>query len=139
MDSCIFCNIINGKIPSYKVYEDDHVLAFLDITQVTKGHTLVIPKAHVADIFEMSSELAAKVFEVIPRLANHINDAFHPIGLNIVNNNKEPLQSVFHYHLHLIPRYDNDGFGLSFKSTSPSQALLEDTWRQLHKQTNPFT
>jgi histidine triad (HIT) family protein len=125
MDSCIFCKIVNGTIPSYKVYEDDQVLAFLDITQVTKGHTLIIPKTHVEDVFSLSDELASTIFRQVPKIANKLNATFHPIGLNIVNNNKEPLQSVFHYHIHLIPRYENDGFTLSFHSTSPTQEELK--------------
>jgi Diadenosine tetraphosphate (Ap4A) hydrolase and other HIT family hydrolases len=127
MESCIFCKIVNGTIPSYTVYEDDQVLAFLDITQVTKGHTLIIPKQHVEDVFSLSDELASTIFRQVPAIANKLNATFHPIGLNIINNNKEPLQSVFHYHIHLIPRYENDGFTLSFHSTSPSQEELKST------------
>lgn len=127
MDSCIFCNIVNGTIPSYKVYEDEQVLAFLDITQVTKGHTLIIPKQHVEDVFELSAELASTIFRHVPMIANKLNTTFQPIGLNIINNNKAPLQSVFHYHVHLIPRYENDGFTLSFHSTSPTQEELKTT------------
>ena len=113
---CIFCNILNGDIPSYKVYEDENVLAFLDITQGTKGHTLVIPKHHVANVYELDEETAANVFKVVPKLANALKKAFNPIGLNIVNNNDKPLQSVFHFHIHLIPRYENDGMLLSTKN-----------------------
>lgn len=127
MESCIFCKIVNGTIPSYTVYEDDQVLAFLDITQVTKGHTLIIPKQHVEDVFSLSDELASTIFRQVPAIANKLNATFHPIGLNIINNNKEPLQSVFHYHIHLVPRYENDGFTLSFHSTSPSQEELKST------------
>jgi histidine triad (HIT) family protein len=127
MDSCIFCKIVAGTIPSYKVYEDDQVLAFLDITQVTKGHTLVIPKQHVEDVFALSEDLASTIFRQIPHIANQLNDALHPIGMNIINNNQAPLQSVFHYHIHLIPRYDHDGFTLSFQSTSPSKETLATT------------
>lgn len=110
---CIFCKIIDGEIPSYKVYEDDHVLAFLDITQGTKGHTLVIPKKHSRNIFDVDEESITHVFKVVPKLASALKEAFNPIGLNIVNNNDEPLQSVFHFHVHLIPRYENDGMQLS--------------------------
>lgn len=110
---CIFCKIINGEIPSYKVYEDEHVYAFLDITQCTKGHTLVIPKQHVKNVYELSEELAENIFKVIPKIAKAIKTSFNPIGLNIINNNDKPLQSVFHFHLHLIPRYENDGMELS--------------------------
>ena len=102
---CIFCKIINGDIPSYKIYEDKNVLAFLDITQGTKGHTLVIPKKHVKNVYELDEETASQLFKVVPKIANALKKAFNPIGLNIVNNNEQPLQAVFHYHLHLIPRY----------------------------------
>lgn len=110
---CIFCKIIDGEIPSYKLYEDENVLAFLDITQGTKGHTLVIPKKHVRNVYDLDEETAQNVFKVVPKLANALKKAFNPIGLNIVNNNDKPLQSVFHFHIHLIPRYEDDGMVLS--------------------------
>lgn len=110
---CIFCKIRDGEIPSYKVYEDENVLAFLDITQGTKGHTLIIPKKHVANIYEIDEETATNVFKVVPKIAKALKEAFNPIGLNIINNNDQPLQSVFHFHIHLIPRYENDGMELS--------------------------
>lgn len=117
MENCIFCKIINQEIPSYKVYEDDKVYAFLDISQVTKGHTLVVPKEHVADIFEYEEDLAADVFARIPKIAKAIEKAFPEMeGLNIMNNNKElAYQSVFHSHIHLIPRYSKkDDFSIHF-------------------------
>ena len=110
---CIFCKIINGEIPSYKVYEDNNVLVFLDITQGTKGHTLIIPKTHVKNIYEVTEEIASDVFKTVPLIANALKKAFSPIGLNIINNNDQPLQSVFHFHIHLIPRYEDDGMVLS--------------------------
>jgi histidine triad (HIT) family protein len=117
MENCIFCKINNREIPSYKVYEDDKVYAFLDISQVTPGHTLVIPKVHVTDIFEYDEALAAEVFARVPKIARAIEKAFPNIqGLNIINNNKElAYQSVFHSHIHLIPRYDEtDDFSIHF-------------------------
>lgn len=110
---CIFCKIINNDIPSHKIYEDEDVLAFLDITQGTKGHTLIVPKKHFKNIFDSDEESIGKVFKVVPKLANALNSAFNPIGLNIVNNNDRPLQSVYHFHVHLIPRYEDDGMVLS--------------------------
>jgi len=110
---CIFCKIINNEIPSYKIFEDDNVYAFLDITQGTKGHTLVIPKNHVKNIYELNEETAQNIFRVIPKIARALKEAFNPIGLNIVSNNELPLQSVYHFHIHLIPRYENDGMELS--------------------------
>jgi histidine triad (HIT) family protein len=118
MSDCIFCKIINGDIPAAKVYEDEHVLAFLDISQVTKGHTLVIPKVHTKDIFELTSDTASHVFRVVPKIANAIKQQLAPVGLNLLNNNGEQAgQTVFHYHVHLIPRYGKgDGFGAVWKS-----------------------
>ncbi|MFW5894554.1 MAG: HIT family protein, partial [Bacillota bacterium] len=109
---CIFCKIIEGEIPSYKVYEDEHVYAFLDITQNTKGHTLVVPKNHLKNIYELDEETANHVFTAIPKVANALKKAFNPIGLNVIQNNDRPLQSVFHFHVHLIPRYEDDGITL---------------------------
>ena len=119
MEDCIFCKIISGEIPSAKVYEDDAVYVFLDITQVTPGHTLVIPKKHVRDIFSYDDKLASTLFERIPKIARAIQKAFPECkGLNIIQNNGEvAYQSVFHSHIHLIPRYsNNDGFSMSFKN-----------------------
>lgn len=112
MKDCVFCKIVSGDIPSYKVYEDDHVLAFLDLTQGTKGHTLVIPKHHVKNIYELDQSTATQVFTAVPKVAKALKDAFKPIGLNVVQNNDKPLQSVFHFHVHLLPRYENDGMVL---------------------------
>jgi histidine triad (HIT) family protein len=110
---CIFCKILNEEIPAYKIYEDENVLAFLDITQGTKGHTLVIPKTHVKNIYDLTEEQASNLFKVVPKIANALKKSFNPIGLNIINNNDRPLQSVFHVHIHLIPRYEDDGMSLS--------------------------
>jgi histidine triad (HIT) family protein len=126
MENCIFCKIIDGQIPSHKIYEDDYVYAFLDINPSTKGHTLVIPKKHVIDIYDMDEETAAKTFQAIPKIANAIKKAFNPIGLNIVNNNQKPHQVVFHYHIHLIPRYEDDSFKINFFNMEPTtEELLE--------------
>lgn len=132
---CIFCKILEGEIPSYKVYEDDDVLAFLDITQGTKGHTLVIPKTHVKNVYELSEEQAEKIFKVVPKIARALKEAFNPIGLNIVNNNDKPLQSVFHFHMHLIPRYEDDGMEL--KTVNNYGKFDHDYFNDLvHKITN---
>lgn len=118
MDNCIFCKIIKGDIPSAKVYEDEHVLAFLDISQVTKGHTLVIPKVHKENIYELTPEIAANLYKAVPAIASALKEEFSPIGLNTLNNNGEEAgQSVFHFHLHLLPRYGKgDGFGAVWKT-----------------------
>lgn len=113
MSDCIFCKIINGQLPAAKVFENDDVLAFLDISQVTKGHTLVIPKVHNENIFDMDPKIAGKLFEAVPAISNAINEEFQPLGMNLLNNNGAFAgQAVFHYHLHLIPRYnEKDGYG----------------------------
>ncbi|XJZ28113.1 HIT family protein [Bacillota bacterium Lsc_1132] len=118
MSNCIFCKIVNGEIPAAKVYENEHILAFMDISQVTKGHTLVIPKIHKENLFELTPEMARNLFEAVPAIANALKAEFNPVGLNAVNNNGEQAgQSVFHFHLHLIPRYGKgDGFGAVWKN-----------------------
>lgn len=119
MDDCIFCKIIEGDIPSRKVYEDEDVIAILDISQVTKGHTLVISKEHVRNILDYSDDLAARVFSKVPKIARAVK-AFDSEckGLNVLMNNEEiASQSVFHSHIHLLPRYDeSDGFGLKWET-----------------------
>ena len=111
-EDCIFCKIINGDLPSAKVYEDEHVYAFLDLSQVTKGHTLVIPKTHTKNIYETPPEVARELFARIPVIANAVKETYKPIGMNLLNNNEAPAdQSVFHLHIHIIPRYgDEDGY-----------------------------
>jgi len=128
MENCIFCKIIDQEIPSYKIYEDEKVYAFLDISQATKGHTLVVPKQHVTDIFEYDDTLAADVFAHIPKIARAIEKAFPEMdGLNILNNNKElAYQSVFHSHIHLVPRYSkNDDFSIHFGNHTDQQTPEE--------------
>lgn len=127
MSDCIFCSIIKGDIPCAKVYEDEHVLAFLDISQVTKGHTLVIPKIHKENVYELTPEIASHIFSVVPKIANAIKAEYNPIGLNTLNNNGEHAgQSVFHFHMHLLPRYGKeDGFGAVWK-THTSEYSKED-------------
>ncbi|WP_175615867.1 HIT family protein [Piscibacillus halophilus] len=122
MSDCIFCKIIDGEIPSAKIYEDEHVYAFLDISQVTEGHTLVIPKNHKQDIFELDDETASNLFKAVPKVANAIKSAYQPKGMNLLNNNCSFAdQSVFHYHIHVIPRYDeNDGFKSQWKVSNES-------------------
>ena len=118
MSDCIFCKIVNGDIPSSKIFENEHVMAFLDISQITKGHTLIIPKIHNENIYDLSPEAARNIFEVVPQLANAIKEQFNPVGMNVITNTGEQAgQTVFHYHMHLIPRYGSgDGFGAVWKS-----------------------
>lgn len=128
MSDCLFCKIIDGSIPSTKIYEDDHVYAFTDISPVAKGHTLLIPKHHCQDLFEMPEEVARHLYAVAPKIANAIKAAFQPIGLNTINNNGAAAgQTVFHYHLHFIPRYDEkEGLGLIWQTQKYSPEQLSE-------------
>ncbi|KRN03913.1 HIT family protein [Holzapfeliella floricola] len=116
-NNCIFCKIINNEIPSYTIFENDDVKAFLDISQTTPGHTLVIPKKHRDSLLSFDREDARNVFQYIPEIARAIKASNTDIkGINLLNNNGEvAYQSVFHAHIHLIPRYsEQDDFSIHF-------------------------
>lgn len=121
MTDCIFCKIIAGELPARKVYEDNHVIAILDVSQVTPGHTLVISKDHVRNILEFDDAFASTIFSSIPRIAKAVKNHDSDIkGLNIIMNNEEVAsQTVFHSHIHLLPRYSKkDDFGLKWANNS---------------------
>lgn len=106
---CIFCRIIAGEIPSHKVYEDDATLAFLDINPASHGHALVIPKEHAADLFSLSSDALAATAKTTQTVARLLQRGVRPEGINILQNNGPASgQVVFHYHVHLIPRWSGD-------------------------------
>lgn len=136
-ENCIFCKIVAGDIPASIVYEDDNVIAFADIGQVTKGHTLLIPKDHQPNVYELQEDTASQLFRVVPKIANAIKKEFKPAGLNLVNNNGEAAsQSVFHYHLHFIPRYGaEDGFQPTWQDNSSKYSAedLEQMARGINK------
>lgn len=109
-NDCIFCKIANGEIPSSTIYEDDLFRVILDLSPATKGHALILPKKHMANIFEMDEETAEKVFVLASRIAKAMKEALNCDGFNIVQNNGEIAgQTVFHFHMHIIPRYNDDG------------------------------
>lgn len=135
MSETIFGKILTGEIPSFKVYEDDYVYAFLDISQVTKGHTLLIPKKASANIFETDEETMKHIGAALPKVANAIKRAFNSDGLNIIQNNGEFAdQSVFHIHFHLIPRYENDIDGFDYKWETHEDILDNDAKQQIAEQ-----
>jgi histidine triad (HIT) family protein len=110
MDDCIFCKIVRGELPSFKVYEDEHTLAFLDIHPVHQGHTLIIPKDHAGNIFEISSETWAHVQETVRKVAHAVEKGTNADGVNMLMNNRQHAgQAVHHAHVHLIPRFKGDG------------------------------
>ncbi|EHJ51941.1 HIT family protein [Streptococcus macacae] len=122
MENCIFCKIVAGEIPASKIYEDSEVIAFLDISQATKGHTLVVPKKHVRNVLEMSEEMASQLFSPIPKIARALKKVTSASGLNIINNNETIAgQTVFHAHIHLLPRYNKeDGLAIHFTEHDPN-------------------
>lgn len=139
MSNCLFCEIMDGNIPSRKVYEDDQVYAFLDISQTTPGHTLVIPKTHVKNIFEMENNIASELFKRVPKITRAIKRSNPNIkGANIIMNNEEvAYQTVFHSHIHIIPRYsEEDDFSMKFKDNSKeySDEVLDTLQNQIVSQ-----
>ena len=120
---CIFCAIVAGETPAIKVYEDAHVLAFMDIAPANPGHTLVIPKQHYRNIFDMPAEIGGKIMETAVLIANAIRTALAPDGLNLFQSNEAAaFQTVFHFHLHLIPRWEGDPLRLPWR---PSEGDME--------------
>ena len=131
-DNCIFCKIANGEIPSKTVYEDENFRAILDLSPAAKGHTLILPKNHYKNLFELPEETAAEVFAVAKKLGTQLVDKLHSDGLNIIQNNGEVAgQTVFHFHMHLIPRYKDDGQKITWEQGKPSQEELEEIRQQI--------
>ena len=116
MSDCIFCKIANGEIPSATLYEDEDFRVILDLGPASKGHALILPKAHAANIYEISDDMAAKAMILAKKMATKMTEALKCDGFNIVQNNGEPAgQTVFHFHMHLIPRYEGDQVGITWK------------------------
>ena len=131
-DDCIFCKLANGEIPTNALYEDDIVKVIFDANPAAKGHVLILPKEHFDDIYGMDDETAAHVFKVALKISKAYRKALDFDGLNIVQNNGEAAgQTVFHFHMHLIPRYENDGQEIGWKPGSPSQDELEEIKKQI--------
>ena len=134
MSDCIFCKIANGEIPSATLYEDEDFRVILDLGPASKGHALILPKAHYADIYELPEEVAAKVFVLASKMAKKMTEALGCDGFNIVQNNKEVAgQTVFHFHMHLIPRYEGDKVGLGWKVGKLSDADKEEILRKMQE------
>ncbi|HHX80810.1 MAG TPA: HIT family protein [Acholeplasmataceae bacterium] len=129
---CVFCKIVQGEIPAYKVYEDDDILAFLDISQATPGHTLVIPKEHCENIFALEENKAANLMKVVTRLSKKLKVALNIDALNILNNSGQLAgQTVNHFHIHLLPRSENDGLIIKFSSNKLSETELKGLQKKL--------
>ena len=129
-NDCIFCAIAAGEIPSFKVYEDDFALAYLDINPFAKGHTLVIPKAHFEGLLDAPDETLAALVSRVKKVAAHIKDALGCDGFNILQNNGEAAgQTVKHIHFHIVPRWNGDP--LVFANSKGDMKALEELAAQL--------
>jgi len=127
MSDCVFCKIVTGQMPSTRVFEDEHSLAFMDIGQVNPGHVLVAVKKHADNLYALDGAQAAAVARASVRVARAIRDAFKPEGLSVYQaNGKAAGQTVFHYHIHLLPRHAGDGMELTWPVKNPPRETLED-------------
>lgn len=133
-DDCIFCKLANGDIPTNVVYEDDDFTVIMDASPATKGHSLILPKEHFSNIYELDDELAGKVFVLAKKLATEMTDKLQCDGFNIVQNNGETAgQTVFHFHMHLIPRYKGDNQKIGWNPTEPSKEEQKEILDKLTK------
>ncbi|MBQ8946361.1 MAG: HIT family protein [Lachnospiraceae bacterium] len=132
MSDCIFCKIANGEIPSRTIYEDDLFRVILDLGPAARGHALILPKEHYGNIYELPEDKTARAFTLAKRMAERMTDKLGCDGFNIVQNNGETAgQTVFHFHIHLIPRYSNDGQKIGWNPGKPSEEELDETARIL--------
>lgn len=124
--NCIFCKIANGEIPSKTLYEDERFRVILDLGPASKGHALILPKDHYANLYELPDETAGDVMKLAKKMAAQMTERLGCEGFNLVQNNGELAgQTVFHFHMHLIPRYKEDGQKIGWKPQEISQEELE--------------
>lgn len=126
-ENCIFCKLANGEIPTATLYEDEDFRVILDASPASKGHALILPKEHYANLYELDDEVAAKVLVLAKKMITKLTDLLECDGYNIVQNNGEAAgQTVFHFHMHLIPRYKDDKVGLGWNMGELTDADKED-------------
>ena len=131
-DDCIFCKLANGVFPTNKIYEDDEFTVILDASPANKGHALILPKQHYANLFEIDDEVSAKVLPLAKKIATALKEELGCDGINVVQNNGPSAgQTVFHFHVHVIPRYDNDSFELGWPQGEPDQAEQAELAKKL--------
>lgn len=131
-DNCIFCKIIAGEIPSHTIYEDEQFKVILDVNPATRGHALILPKNHYANFYEQPEEDSVDTIRLAKKMMQRMTDKLKCDGFNIVQNNGSVAgQTVLHYHMHLIPRYHNDGEILKYVAGSPSQEELAQIKRTI--------
>lgn len=125
-NNCIFCKIANGEIPSYTLYEDDKFRVIFDLNPTTKGHALLIPKEHFRNLYTLDDNYASEVMVVAKKVACAMKDYFKCEGFNLIQNNEEVAgQTVFHFHLHLIPRYSDDKLNIAFNTSDLNKEEAE--------------
>ncbi len=123
---CIFCRLVAGEIPAARIYEDDLTIAFMDIGQVNPGHVLVATKRHAATLLDITAEEAAAVMQTAQRVARAVQATFDPPGLTLLQaNGREGDQTVFHFHMHVVPRHAGDGIALSWPRKEPATEVLQ--------------
>ena len=123
-DNCIFCKIAAGNIPSATIYEDNDFRVILDIEPASKGHALILPKEHYANLYELSDELAAKALIVAKKVITKMTGILGCDGYNVVQNNGEAAgQTVFHFHIHLIPRYKDDNVNIGWSQGNLTEEI----------------
>ena len=131
-DNCIFCKIANGEIPSATIYEDEDFRAILDLGPASKGHALLLPKEHYGDLFALPDETAAKVPPTAKKIVSRMKSVLGCDGYNLVQNNGTCAgQTVFHFHMHMIPRYEDDGVGIGWKMGELSDADRDEILAKL--------
>lgn len=133
-ENCIFCKIANGEIPSKTLYEDEGYRVILDLGPAAKGHALILPKNHYANLYELPEDMASQVMLLAKKMATQMTEKLHCDGFNLMQNNGEAAgQTVFHFHMHLIPRYKDDGQKIGWKPGEPSSEELEEIKDQILK------
>ena len=134
MADCIFCKIAGGEIPSYTVYEDNDFRAIMDIAPASKGHVIILPKVHAADVFELEEDIASKIYVVAQKIAKAVKEATGCDGVNILQNNGEAAgQTVFHYHMHLIPRYKEDEVTIAWTPGTLAEEVKKQILEEMQK------
>lgn len=131
---CIFCRLVAGEIPSARVHEDELTVAFMDLGQVNPGHVLVAARRHAATLFDLTPDEAGAVMRTAQRVALAVREAFDPPGLTLLQaNGREGDQTVFHFHIHVLPRHGDDGVALSWPRKDPPAAVLHDYAERLRQ------
>ena len=131
-NNCIFCKIANGEIPSRTIEENNRFRVVLDVTPATQGHALILPKDHCRNLYDLPQETATELMKMAQKVALKMKEKLHCDGINLVQNNEEAAgQTVFHFHMHVIPRYADDDQAIGWKPQQLSAEVLDSVWEKL--------